>query len=269
MDLHRYLMESEEETLRLELKTDQNKLEQQAVWAGIKQGMRVADIGCGPGKSTYYLHNLVQPYGSAIGVDISEKRIRYAREKYRNNEIDFVHADIREPLTHLGLFDFVWVRFILEYFRSTSFEIVKNISDMLKPGGILCLIDLDYNCLSHFGLPDKTERTISNIIHSLEENADFDPYVGRKLYSFLYDLGYQEIDVDLAAHHLIFGTLNDTDLFNWTQKAEMVAKESIYPFDEYKGGYEEFYQEFKRCFTETRRFTYTPIICCRGRKPAK
>jgi len=139
---------------------------------------------------------------------------------------------------------------------------------MLKPGGILCLIDLDYNCLSHFGLPDKIERTINNIIHSIEENADFDPYMGRKLYSFIYDLGYRDIDVDLAAHHLIFGELNDIDLFNWTQKVEMVKKMSIYSFDEYKGGYAEFYQEFTRCFKDPRRFTYAPVICCRGQKPA-
>jgi len=268
MDLHKYLMESEEETLRLELKTDKNKLEQQAAWAGIKQGMRVADIGCGPGKTTHYLYNLVRPKGSAIGVDISEKRISYAIEKYRNNEIDFVQADIREPLTHLGLFDFVWVRFILEYFRSTSFEIVKNISDMLKPGGILCLIDLDYNCLNYYGISPQIEKTIHSIIQCLEKDADFDPYMGRKLYSFLYDLGYQDIDVDLAAHHLIFGALNDTDLFNWTQKAEMAAKKSTYPFDEYNGGPEEFYQEFTRCFKDPRRFIYTPVICCRGRNPS-
>jgi ubiquinone/menaquinone biosynthesis C-methylase UbiE len=230
MDIKKYLMESEGEILRLELKTNRSKLKRQAVWAGIQQGMRIADIGCGTGKTTNYLYNLVKPHGSAVGVDISKERIQYARNHYSNKfkQIEFMKADIREPLTHLGLFDFVWVRFLLEYFRSTSFDIVKNVSNILKPGGILCLIDLDYNCLSHFGLPDKTERTINNIIHSLEKNADFDPYVGRKLYSFLYDLGYRNLDVKLAAHHLIFGRLNDIDLYNWTQKAKMVEKEFIY-----------------------------------------
>ena len=262
-------MESQDETLRLELKTDLNILKKQALWAGIQKGMRVADIGCGPGKTTYCLHSLVQPEGKTVGVDISEKRISYAKEHYLQNEgIEFVCADILESIAHLGSFDFVWMRFLLQYYRSNSFEIVQNISKMLKPGGIFCLIDLDYNCLSHFGIPLKIEKTIHNIIHAVEKNADFDPYIGRKLYSFLYDLGYQEINVDLAAHHLIFGTLNDTDLFNWTQKAEMVKKMSIYPFDEYEGRYEEFYQEFTRCFKDPKRFIYTPIICCRGQKPA-
>ncbi len=47
-----YLMESDEETLRLDLKTDAKTVEKQALWAGIKPGMRVADLGFGSGKTT-------------------------------------------------------------------------------------------------------------------------------------------------------------------------------------------------------------------------
>jgi hypothetical protein len=35
-----YLMESDEETLRLDMKTDGKTVEYQALWAGIKPGMR-------------------------------------------------------------------------------------------------------------------------------------------------------------------------------------------------------------------------------------
>jgi ubiquinone/menaquinone biosynthesis C-methylase UbiE len=262
-----YLMENEEETLRLELKTDTKVIESQANWAGIQKGMRVADIGCGPGKTTFSLNAMVQPGGSALGLDISEKRIAYARKHYRHDQINFVCEDIRRPLTNLGKFDFVWLRFILEYFRKSSFEIVKNISEILKPGGVFCIIDLDHNCMSHYGFPPKIENTIQLIMHALEEKADFDPYVGRKLYSFLYDLGYEEIDVRLDPHHLIFGHANEVDLFNWLKKVEIVSNHSIYPFDEYRNGHKEFCQKFKRCFEDPRRFLYTPMICCRGKKP--
>ena len=47
-----YLMENDEEAIRLDLKTDISAVEQQALWAGLKPGMRVADIGCGPGVQT-------------------------------------------------------------------------------------------------------------------------------------------------------------------------------------------------------------------------
>ena len=74
-------------------------------------------------------------------------------------------------------------------------------------------------------------------------------------------------DVTIAAHHLIFGELSEIDAFNWKKKIEIAGKLSEYPFAEYEGRYEEFCREFTSCFSDPRRFTYTPAICCRGRKP--
>lgn len=260
-------MESDEEALRLDLKTDAKTLENQALWAGIKPGMRVADLGFGSGKTSFYLHKLVQPNGEVVGVDIAEERIIYAKKHYNKKGIKYICRDIRDPLDDLGLFDFIWVRFVLEYYRTESFDLVKNISRILKPGGIICLIDLDYNCLNHFGLSKRLKRTIYGLTKAMEKDADFDPFVGIKLYSFLYDLGYQDIDVGLAPHHLIFGELKERDAFNWTKKLEVAVKRLEYEFIEYKGGYEEFFKEFKRFFSDPRRFTYTPVISCRGCKP--
>jgi len=267
MSRDEYLMENNEETHRLDVKTDGEKVENQALWAGIKPGMRVADLGFGSGKTTIYLHKLVQPKGEVVGVDIAEDRIKYAKKHYHRDGIEYICRNICEPLEDLGLFDFIWVRFVLEYHKSKSFDIVKNISRILKPGGILCLIDLDYNCLNHFGLSKKLERTMHGLTKALEKNTDFDPYVGIKLYSFLYDLDYQDIDVSMAPHHLIFGELNEIDNYNWTKKLEVAVRKLGYEFKEYKGGYDEFFEEFKKFFSDPRRFTYTPLICCRGNKP--
>ena len=42
-----YLMESDHEALRLDVKTDAKAVEKQALWAGIKPGKRVAEQGRG------------------------------------------------------------------------------------------------------------------------------------------------------------------------------------------------------------------------------
>ncbi|MSN24263.1 MAG: methyltransferase domain-containing protein [Geobacter sp.] len=263
----RYIMEHEDEAVRLEMKTDYQRLANQALWAGIKPGMRVADIGCGSGITTSYLHQLVQPGGTAVGVDASASRISHATKQYGSMGVEFVCRSFYEPLEDLGKFDFIWVRFVLEYHRNGCRDIVRNLSELLRPGGILCLIDLDYNCLSHFGLSSRLERTVNGIMGKLEKDHDFDPYVGRKLYSFLYDLGFKDIKVDVGMHHLIYGVLNEVDAYNWTKKVEVAAKNSGYLFDEYLGGYDEFVDEFESFFADPRRFTYTPLISCRGSKP--
>jgi ubiquinone/menaquinone biosynthesis C-methylase UbiE len=268
MDTHRdYLMEHDDETRRLEIKTNVDIVHQQARWAGLKPGMRVVDVGCGPGKTTRALFDVAGPEGMAVGIDIAPHRIAFAKENYSVEGIQFEHRNALKPLDDLGQFDFIWVRFVLEYHRSRSFDIVKNLTRILKPGGILCLIDLDHNCLNHFGLPDKLSNTLRGVMCHLEKIADFDPHAGIKLYSFLYDLGYADIDATMAPHHLIFGKLNEVDEFNWTKKVQIAVRQSGYAFSEYPGGYEEFYQAFVKFFADPRRFTYTPLIACRGRKP--
>ncbi len=267
MKKKKYIMESDDEVLRLDLKTDGGIVEEHARWAGLKPGMQVADLGCGSGKTTWHLHKVAAPDGRAVGVDIAESRVDFARKQYGKSGIEFVCRDIGDSLDDLGRFDFVWVRFVLEYHRENSFKLVRNMMQLLKPGGILCLVDLDYNCLSHYGLSQRLEKTIAGIMHTLEAHADFDPYTGRKLYSYLYDLEFTDIDLKLAAHHLIFGELDSAAAFNWTQKVVVAAQNSGYSFDEYPGGYDEFYQEFESFFKDPRRFTYTPVIVCRGCKP--
>jgi len=200
-------------------------------------------------------------------VDFSPQRISYAKENYQTEGITFIKRDIRDTLDDLGPFDFIWIRFVLEYYRSSNFNIVKHISQFLKPGGTLCLIDLDHNCLSHYGLSKRLEKNIFQIMKLLEKKGDFDPYAGRKLYSFLYDLDYKDIELNVTSHHLIFDSINEVDLYNWTKKVEVAGKDSGYEFTDYKKGYEGFVEEFNRDFTNPRRFTYTPIMWCKGIKP--
>ena len=262
-----YLMEGDQEAVRLDMKTDPKMVKAQARWAGVGSGMRIADLGCGSGKTSFILNDMAQPNGETIGVDMAEQRVHFAQSKYIADGLQYIQMDIRDPLESLGQFDLVWIRFVLEYYRSNSFDIVQNIARIVRPGGRLCLIDLDHNCLNHFGLTPRIETALVGIMGCLEENSDFDPFVGRKLYAYLYDLGFQEIDVNLTPHHLIFGDLSEANAFNWSKKVEVAAKYSGYAFEEYENGFDGFLAEFKRTFMDPRRFTYTPVITCQGRKP--
>jgi len=263
-----YLMESENEALRLDIKTDPDAVRDEAMWCGLMPGFRVLDAGCGPGKVTSILYTLVQPGGSILGVDYSIERIRHAKRYYSHKHtIDYRLHDLRKPLREAGWFDVIWARFVLEYNRRESLAIIQNLTDCLKPGGYLCLIDLDYNCLNHFPLPKEMEKILLRGMALVERKYNFDPYAGRKLYSYLYDFGYQNIQVDLRAHHLIYGKAKQTDLFNWTKKLEIAFQRAFHVFEEYPGGQKKFFTDFVTFFNDPRRFTYTPLIICKGRKP--
>jgi 2-polyprenyl-3-methyl-5-hydroxy-6-metoxy-1,4-benzoquinol methylase len=260
-----YLMESEDENIRLDVKTDPLAVRRQAIWCGVKPGMRILDAGCGPGKTTALLHEMIQPGGNIVGIDFSEARILYAQEHYGDKtSIEFYRQDLRESMESLGQFDLVWVRFVLEYYRSGSIDIVKNLINCIKPGGQLCLLDLDYNCLSHYDLPEPMASILPKIMSAADEQYNFDTFVGRKLYSFLYDTGFENIEVEIMAHNLIYGEIKDKDKFNLTKKIEMAAKKVGSLMDTYPGGYDRFYDDFMKYLIDPRRFSYTPLLLCRG-----
>ena len=257
-----YFMESGNEAERLDVKTDRAAVVEQAKWAGATSGKRVADLGCGAGVTTSILNDCTGPNGKILGLDISPERIAYAETHNAAPRIDYVVGDIRTPLTAHGTFDVLFVRFVLEYYRHEAEAIVRNIYESLAPGGTICLMDLDYNCLSHYGIDAEIETELRGLIETLERSFDFDPYVGRKLYSFLYDLGCEDIEVKMSAHHLIYGGLDPADRFNWRCKVE-AAK----PLMASEAAHQAFQEGFLRFFEDPRRFTYTPLIMCKGKKP--
>jgi SAM-dependent methyltransferase len=265
---YQYLMEHDEEIDRLERKTDPSEVRRQALWCGVGPGMRLLDLGSGPGVTTAILHDLIQPGGSILGLDGSPERIAHAKRRYGESAgMEFAVHDIRMPLNGFGRFDAVWVRFVLEYYRRESLEILRNASNTLRRGGFLYLMDLDYNCLSHYELPPPAAKILPEIMHRLEESHNFDAYAGRKLYAHLFDLGFEQIEVDVEAHSVIYGKIRDVDSYNWTKKIEVIAPHLIDLFETYPGGYERFLSDFREFFHDPRRFTYTPLILCKGRKP--
>ena len=266
---HSYLMENDEEAFRLDIKTDPKAVREQAIWCGVKPGLRILDVGCGPGKTTSILHEMVKPTGQVVGIDFSGDRIRKAKKQYGSKPgIDFEVCDFTKPMRDgLRDFDLIWIRFVLEYHAKESPNIIKNITNCLRPGGYFCLLDLDHNCLNHYELPPEMESILLQVMGVMQEEYNFDPYIGRKLYSYLYDLGYEDIRMDLRAHHLIYGKTKEPDLFNWTKKLEMASQKASNAFERYPGGHKKFFADFVKFFHDPRRFTYTPLILCKGMKP--
>ncbi|MGO8692780.1 MAG: class I SAM-dependent methyltransferase [Rectinemataceae bacterium] len=262
-----YIMESDDEEKRLEIKTVRSVVEDFARRAGLGPGMRVVDAGCGAGLTTSILRGIVGDSGSATGVDSSLERIERARGRYGDERTAFAQRDFREPLEGLGTFDFVWVRFALEYYRAECFEIVRNLASLLKEGGILCLVDLDHNSLSHYGISPRLENALASAMCQLEEKANFDPYAGRKLYSHLHRMEFRDINVEVRAHHLIYGELREADEYNWEKKIEVLSRRLKIDLPGYSGP-EEFREDFMAFFRDPARFTYTPVIAAWGRKPS-
>ncbi|MCD7936058.1 MAG: class I SAM-dependent methyltransferase [Tannerellaceae bacterium] len=96
---------------------------------------RILEIGCGDGGN---LLPFVRKGCHVTGVDISETRIRQAREFFaeRHAEARLIHADIFELEEETGQFDIVLIHDVIEHI-SRKREFIAQALRFLTPGGML------------------------------------------------------------------------------------------------------------------------------------
>jgi SAM-dependent methyltransferase len=85
--------------------------------AGITAGMKVLDIGCGPGDVTLLVADLVGPTGHVVGVDMNPAIVATARARTQaagTTQTSFIAGDIRNVDLE-DSFDAVVGRFVLMY----------------------------------------------------------------------------------------------------------------------------------------------------------
>lgn len=107
--------------------------------AGLKQGMRVLEIGCANGLLTRELAGIVGKNGHVQGVDSDETRLAEARDQTAEPDhaaIIYENADLSRNLPAWEPFDAIVGRRILMYLPDAG-ETVRRLTTLLKPGGLM------------------------------------------------------------------------------------------------------------------------------------
>jgi ubiquinone/menaquinone biosynthesis C-methylase UbiE len=113
------------------------------VEAGIRPGMRVLDLGCGPGDVTFVAADLVGPEGCVIGVDRSAEALARARlraEQRGLTQVQFVEGDIHDPAPG-GPFDALVERLVLMWVPDPV-AVLRQQATVLRAGGLAVPIEL-------------------------------------------------------------------------------------------------------------------------------
>ncbi|HET7074212.1 MAG TPA: class I SAM-dependent methyltransferase, partial [Mycobacterium sp.] len=106
--------------------------------AGLRPGMRVLDIGCGPGDVSLIAARLVGPTGTVLGVDAAPEMIELARGRAAEQGLPTVHFTqaaidtiaLDEPV------DAVIGRLILMHLPDPA-ATVRHLSSFVRPGGVV------------------------------------------------------------------------------------------------------------------------------------
>ena len=258
-----YIMEDPREAMRLELKVDPHAWVQKFVARKMRTGARVLSVGCGPG---VILRELCMLDSSirATGLDISEERVREAKQKNRENaQANFVRGDAQAMDFASNSFDLVYSRMLLEYLKDKE-GAVNEMVRVCKQGGVVLLQDLDGQLLWHYPEDPGVQGTVEKVVRALAATG-FDPFVGRKLFSLAHRAGLKNIDVQVECYHLIAGEIEPAILKQWELKLEIAGAQLAHLL-----GSEREAREQSRKFLEYLRrpdtLTYSTVFTVIGEK---
>jgi SAM-dependent methyltransferase len=162
--------------------------------AGIQPGMKVADLGCGVGMTTRLLAELVGGTGQVVGIDYSAAQIEEARTLTPSSKsnVSFVEASATDTGLPRMSFDLVYCRFLLIHLTEPELAI-REMYDLLKPGGILVIEDGDLT--SAGSEPSSKLHAFSELFGGLGPKWGVDYTLGRRLFRMVLAANFSQPEI--------------------------------------------------------------------------
>jgi SAM-dependent methyltransferase len=167
------------------------------VQAGLRQGMRVADFGCGVGAVTRMLAEMVGPAGHVTGIDVSGAQLAQARDYCAESglaNVSFVEASATSTGLPRESFDLAYCRFLLLHLTDPA-ACLREMQAVLKPGGILVVEDGDLTAVG--SIPPSSINAFSDLFGRLGPTRGLDYALSRNLYHMVQAAGFPVVDIEI------------------------------------------------------------------------
>jgi 2-polyprenyl-3-methyl-5-hydroxy-6-metoxy-1,4-benzoquinol methylase len=183
--------------------------------AGLRPGMRVLDVGCGPGDVSFVGARLVGPTGTVLGVDAAADIVELARTRAAEQRLSTVSfeqimiADITldEPV------DALIGRLILVHLPDPV-SALRQLAGLVRPGGLVAFCETDISAVR--SVPDTPQfRAVAAGIVSAFRAVGLDPAFGTTLHSLFQRAGLAAPQLALAAP---IGGVNDPEIFAYAME---------------------------------------------------
>lgn len=183
--------------------------------AGLRPGMRVLDVGCGPGDVSFVAARLVGPTGTVLGVDAAAEIIEVARTRAAEQGLSWVNFEqatvgdiaLDEPV------DAVVGRLILMHLPDPV-SALRQLAGLVRPGGVIAFCETDIGAVR--SVPETPQfRAVTEGIVSAFRAVGLDPGFGTTLHSLFSRAGLPSPQLTLAAP---IGGVDNPDIFAYAME---------------------------------------------------
>ncbi|NNL71565.1 MAG: methyltransferase domain-containing protein [Acidimicrobiia bacterium] len=156
-------------------------------------GMRVLDLGCGPGSITIGLARYVAP-ALVVGVDNSEPALAKARRRADEESvanIRFERADVYDLPFEDDSFDVVYAHQLLQHLADPV-QALREANRVLVSGGYVAVRDADYGTMTYHPPQPGLDAWLADY-HDLARSNGGEPDAGRRLMEWVRAAGFTDI----------------------------------------------------------------------------
>ena len=161
----------------------------------LRAGMRLLDVGCGPGTITTGLARAVAP-GEVIGIDVSAEVIESARTHATEvgaTNARFETANVYALPYEAESFDVAHANQLMQHL-ATPVDALVQMRRVLRPGGIVAVRDADYATMTAWPKSASVDRWLE-VYHAIAARNGAEPDAGRRLRSWVAAAGYRDVEV--------------------------------------------------------------------------
>jgi SAM-dependent methyltransferase len=187
----------------------------------IGRGMRVLELGCGPGTAAPVFSEASGSGGLVVGIDCDARMIEQAQAvSKQHSNVGQLVGDAHELPFEDNRFDRVYAKRLFQVLPPASApRVFSEMKRVLKQGGILSLVDTDWTSVSVNFSDLELERRLTSFFSShMRPNG----LAGRQLLGIVQSGGFTDIQVKVMS--IIIRDFEETPFSDWLTSEATKAK---------------------------------------------
>src|SRR5438874_1230675 len=173
----------------------------------LQAGMRLLDVGCGPGSITRGLAEIVAP-GQVVGLDMSSETLAAARRDAARglDNLRYEIGSVYELPFPDASFDVAYAHQVFQHLRERG-SALREMLRVLRPSGLIAVRDVDWGTVAYWPRDPWIDRFIEIHERTWYQNGG-EPQMGRQLRALFN--GAAIADMRITASVWCYATRSET-----------------------------------------------------------